>query len=99
MLHAAAGFMTDEFIKENALIDGEYTEEHYESTSKGNFSLSEDDENAEMLQTILEGLYSNASIRVNIHPVERHSLLLYLMANETSNRNLQGMYVVSLCSQ
>ena len=55
----AVGFTTDEFIEEKVLIDGEYTEEHYESTSKGDFSLSEDDENAEMLQTILEGLYSN----------------------------------------
>ena len=62
MLHSAVGFTTDEFIEEKALIDGEYTEEHYASTTKGNFSLSEDDENAEMLQTILEGLYSNALI-------------------------------------
>ena len=46
---AAVGFTTDEFIKEKALIDGEYTEEQYELTSEGNFSLSKDDENAEML--------------------------------------------------
>jgi len=72
---------------EEGLTNGEYTDEYTESSSDEDFSWSEDEEDAEMLQSIFEGVYcsSLAKCSTKIDPVERDSYLLFdkdLMENE-----------------
>jgi len=71
---------------EEGLTNDEYTE----SSSDEDFSWSEDEEDAEMLQSIFEGVYcsSLAKCSAKNDPVERDSYLLFdkdLMENETGD--------------
>ena len=76
----SAGERTVSFKGSEELCEVEYIDidsgDYIESTSEGEVLSSGDDDDAEMLQTVFEGVYSTSFVSARNDPVERDSLLL-----------------------
>lgn len=70
-----------------------------ESTSEGEVLSSGDDNDAEMLQTVFEGIYSTSLVSARNDPVERDSLLLFDkdLIDSDAETSVEGTDNFSIC--